>query len=175
MQCLFSKKKTKWTFKKIYMISATFWTSRSKIFKVLCFRMSLVTSTSKRGYKNRTFSIIKSSYRKTPTWNKIPPKKHFPFQQLTKYQEHMHQERKMKAFEAFKKWNFQMNIKYLMNKLKKQALLKMETFAQEEHGVFIKFSLEVLGYGESQASSFLEQPKEEVKDHWYRLSPLVTN
>ena len=43
---------------------------------------------------------------KKPTLNKIPQRKHFSLQQLTKYQEHMHQERKMKAFEAFKKRNF---------------------------------------------------------------------
>ena len=53
-----------------------------------------------------------------------------------------------------------------MNKLKKQTLLKMETFTQEEHGGFLKFSLNILGHGESQASSYLEQQKEEVKDHY---------
>ena len=53
-----------------------------------------------------------------------------------------------------------------MNKLKKQTLLKMETFTQEEHGGFLKFSLNILGHGESQASSCLEQQKEEVKDHY---------
>ena len=39
-----------------------------------------------------------------------------------------------------------------MNKLKKQTLLKKErNFAQEEHGVFLKLSLEGLGYGGSQS------------------------
>ena len=71
----------------------------------------------------------------------------------------MHQKRKMKAFEAFKNRNFQINIEYLMNKLKKQTLPEIETFAQEKQGVFLKFSLEVLGHGESQASSFLSNKK----------------
>ena len=58
----------------------------------------------------------------------------------------------MKTFEAFKKRNTQ----DLMKQTQRTNFTKNRNFAHEEHGVFLKFSLEVLGHGESQASSFLE-------------------
>ena len=64
----------------------------------------------------------------------------------------MHHKRKMKAFEAFKKRNTQ----DLMKQTQRTNFAKNRNFAHEEHGVFLKLSLEALSHSESQASSFLE-------------------
>ena len=58
----------------------------------------------------------------------------------------------MKTFEAFKKRNTQ----DLMKQTQGINFAKNRNFAHEEHRVFLKLSLEVLGHDESQASSFLE-------------------
>ena len=62
----------------------------------------------------------------------------------------------MKTLETFKKRNTQ----DLMNNSKNQTLPKNRNFVHEEHEVFLKLSIEVLGHGESQASSFLKWTKE---------------
>ena len=64
----------------------------------------------------------------------------------------MHHKRKRKTFEAFKKRNTQ----DLMKQTQGINFSKNTNFAHEEHGVFLKLSLEVLEHDESQVSSFLE-------------------
>ena len=64
----------------------------------------------------------------------------------------MHHVRKIKTFKALKKNNQQ----DLMKQLKNQTLLKIETLLMKSLEFFLKLPLEVLGYDESQASSFIE-------------------
>ena len=64
----------------------------------------------------------------------------------------MHHVRKIKIFKALKIKNQQ----DLMKQLKNQTLLNIETLLMKSLEFFLKLSLKVLDYGESQASSFLE-------------------
>ena len=77
----------------------------------------------------------------------------------------MHQEKKMETW-SIQEEKLSNNQETTHEQEQEHVLLKIETFAHEEHEVFLKFSLEVLGHGENQDSSFLEYIKEKSKDHY---------